>query len=206
MAVFLSEPGKQALRGAIETVEGRSSAELVIVVRAASGSYLHADLIAGIVGAMLTLAALLYLPVDFGLHSFLVDPPLLGLVFALFSWRLPPLRRLLTPRAQRDQRVLQAAQAAFFAKGVRRTSAATGILVYVSQLERRAEVVADHGVLAAVEAGPWQAAVAAIDERVAAGADAAAVAEAIIGLAALLEPALPRSEDDVNELADEVEG
>ncbi|MCA9701311.1 MAG: hypothetical protein KC431_27560 [Myxococcales bacterium] len=206
MAAFLSEHGKQALRGAIEAVEGRSSAELVIVVRAASGSYLHADLIAGILGGMLTLAALLYMPVDFGLHSFLIDPPLLGLVFALFSWRLPVLRRLLTPRGQRDQRVLRGAQAAFFSKGVRRTSGATGILVYISQLERRAEVVADHGVLAAVDGGSWKAAVAAIDARVAAGADAAAVAEAIIGLAEVLEPVLPRSEDDVNELADEVEG
>ena len=37
----------------------------------------------------------------------------------------------------------QGAWAAFFSKGVRRTSGATGILVYISQLERRAEVVAD---------------------------------------------------------------
>ena len=69
---FLSEAAKAALTGAIKAVEARSSAELVITVRAHSGSYLHADLIAAIVVGVATLAALLYLPVDFGLHSFVM--------------------------------------------------------------------------------------------------------------------------------------
>lgn len=202
---FLSEAAKAALTGAIKAVEARSSAELVITVRAHSGSYLHADLIAAIIVGVATLAALLYLPVDFGLHSFLIDPIVLGLVAGLFSWRLPGLRRLLTRAGQRDARVREAAQATFFAKGMRRTSAAVGVLVYVSLLERRVEVVADHGVLAVVPEDRWRASVAELDAIVGRGEDGVALAKAIEGLAELLEPCMPRSEDDVNELPDEVE-
>jgi uncharacterized membrane protein len=75
--------------------------------------------------------------------------------------------------------------------------------VYVAALERTAEVVADVGVTRAVAAAPWTAAIARVAESARRG-DAAAVATAVAALADVLAPALPRSADDVNELADEV--
>jgi len=47
--------------------------------------------------------------------------------------------------------------------------------------------------------------VAELDAIVGRGEDGVALAKAIEGLAELLEPCMPRSEDDVNELPDEVE-
>lgn len=204
MAAFLSEEAKSALTGAIKAVEARSSAELVIAVRAQSGSYLVADLSAAILTALAVLAALLYLPKGFDLYFFLVDPVVFGLLAGLACSRLPGLRRWLSPPKLRRAQVREAARATFYEKGVRRTSEAVGILVYVSLLERRAEVVADHGVLAAVDGRAWDEAVERIGARVRAGEDGVAVAQAIEALGDLLEPCLPRAEDDVNELADEV--
>ena len=109
------------------------------------------------------------------------------------------------PASARAARVQVGAQAAFFARGVRRTRQRVGILVYISLLERSAEVLADDGVIAEVPAEPWAEAVAAIVRQVGAGADGAAVAKAIEGLAPVLEGCLPRAEDDVNELPDEVD-
>jgi putative membrane protein len=204
MASFSSDEDKAALVAAIQAVEARTSAELVICVRRQSGSYLHADLLAGIAAAIAALACLLYLPVDFGLHAFLIDPILAGVVVALSCSRLPMLRRWLTRAAVREHAVQEAAHASFFAKGIRRTSDAIGILIYISALERRAVVVIDDGVARAVPEQDWRAAVLVLEASVHAGADARVVCKAIEALGEVLQPCLPRSEDDVNELSDEV--
>ncbi|KIG15977.1 hypothetical protein DB30_05031 [Enhygromyxa salina] len=204
MPAFSSEEDKSALVAAIKAVEARTSAELVICVRRQSASYLHADLLAGIVAATATLACLLYLPVNFGLHTFLIDPVVIGLAVGLLSSRALTLRRWLTRGSVRSHNVSQAAHATFFAKGIRRTTEAIGILLYISRLEGRAEVIIDDGVARAVPASDWRAAVEVIQGLVRTGAETRVVCKAIVALADVLEPCLPRSEDDVNELSDEV--
>lgn len=204
MPGFSSEEDKSALVAAIKAVEARTSAELVICVRRRSGSYLHADLLAGIVAGFAALVCLLYLPVDFGLHTFVIDPIVIGVVVGLLSSRMPPLRRLLTRACVREHNVREAAHATFFAKGIRRTTDAIGVLLYISRLERRAEFVVDDGVTRAVPEQDWRSAVALIEGLVKSDADTSVVAKAIEALANVLEPCLPRSEDDVNELSDEV--
>jgi putative membrane protein len=132
-----------------------------------------------------------------------VAPTGIGLLVGLATSITPWARRALTPRRKREAMVRTAARATFVEKGVAGTRERTGILVYVAVLERTAEVVADLGVTRAVAAEPWTAAIARVAESARRG-DAAAVATAVAALAEVLAPALPRSADDVNELADEV--
>ena len=203
---FLSEPAKQALTDAIKSVEARSSAEVVVAVRARAASYLHADLIAADIAAVATLAFLLFSSFEFPLWSFLVDPILAGLVVGVAASRVPMLRRLFTPELVRARWVARAAAATFCEKGVRQTRDRTGILVFIALTERRAVVVTDTGIDAAVPADLWQKATAAIDRAVQRGADGAQVAVHIEALGDVLEPVLERSPDDINELPDEICG
>ncbi len=203
---FLSDEAKQALSNAIKSVEARSSAEVVIAVRARAASYLHADLIAGIVAAIVTLAFLLFSSFEFPLWSFLVEPVIVGLVVGIAASRVPALRRLLTPERVRASWVERAAHATFFEKRVRQTRDRTGILVFIALTERRALVLIDTGVQDAVAGERWKAATAAIDEAIRNGADGLAVAARIEALGEILEPVLVHSADDVNELPDEVCG
>ena len=55
---FLTDEAKKALTEAVQEVEASTSAELVVAIRARSGSYLHADLIAGIAVGLAALAFL----------------------------------------------------------------------------------------------------------------------------------------------------
>ena len=123
---FLGDAATTALRDAISSIEARSSAELVVSVRARSAAYLHADILVGVVAALGALAFLLFSPWPFALHWFLIDPILVGGVCALAASRLPPIRRALTPRAERDGRVRAAAGAIFLEKGVHHTRGRTG--------------------------------------------------------------------------------
>jgi putative membrane protein len=200
---FLTDAAKAALLDAVRAVEARSAAEVVVAVRERSGSYLHADLVAGIVAANLVLFYQLFSPWEFSLPLIQVAPTGVGLLVGLATSITPWARRALTPRRTREAMVRTAARATFVDKGVAGTRERTGILVYVAVLERTVEVVADVGVTRAVPADRWAAATARVSQSARHG-DGAAVAAAVAGLTDVLAAALPRSADDVNELADEV--
>lgn len=201
---FLSDAAKQALTDAVRDVESRSSAELVVAVRARSGSYLHADLIAGILAALASLIGLLFSPWPFELIWFVIDPLLVGLLAGFAASRLPAVRRALTLRRVRRRNVDTAARATFVEKRVHGTTGRSGILLYISLLEREAAVIHDLGadILATTEG--WRHAVDGIEEGVRRGEDGAAIAARIRELGDLLAPALARGAHDVDELANEV--
>ena len=201
---FLSDAAKQALTDAVHFVESRCSAELVVAVRARSGSYLHADLIAGLLAALASLIALLFSPWPFELIWFVIDPLVVGLLAGLAVSRLPAVRRALTFRRVRRRNVLTAARATFVEKRVHGTTGRTGILLYISLLEREAAVIHDLGADTLATTEGWRHAVENIEEGVRRGDDGAAIAARVRELGDVLAPALARSADDVDELANEV--
>jgi putative membrane protein len=202
---FLTDATKKALSDAIRSVESASSAELVIAVRPSSGYYFHADLLAGLAAAFAVLAFLLWSPWTFGLAWFVADPLIAGALAAVATRRTPSLRRLLTPAAVRHRHVETAARSLFVEKRIHRTSGRTGILLYVSLLERDAAVVVDLGVETVSTTESWKEAVGGLLDAVHRGEDGAAVAHRVEALAAVLAPVLVHQPDDVDELADEVD-
>ena len=203
---FLTDEAKRALTEAVREVEASTSAELMVAVRARSGSYLHADLIAGIVVGFASLAFLLFSEREFGLLAFVVDTVLAGLLGGLIASRFPGLRRALTRPALRRRLAENAASRLFLEKRVHGTAGRTGFLLYVSVLEREAVVVNDLGLEALAASEPWQRAVGAIEAGVREGEDGVRIAEKVRALAHVCGPALPRAHDDVDELSNEVCG
>lgn len=201
---FLSDAAKQALTDAVRDVESRSSAELVVAVRARSGSYLHADLIAGILVALAGLTGLLFSPWPFALVWFVIDPLLAGILGALLASRLPAVRRALTLRRVRRSQVETAARSTFVEKGIHGTTGRTGVLLYISLLEREAAVIHDLGIRTLATTDGWRDAVGRIEDAVRRGEDGLAVAGLVRALGDLLAPAFVRSHQDVDELANEV--
>jgi putative membrane protein len=201
---FLTDAAKAALLSAVRDVEAKSRAEVVIVVRPASARYREAALTGALVGVFAALAVMLYSPWVFGLAWFLVDPALAGLLAGLAVHHSPFLVRRLTAAASRREAVHRAALATFVERGVTATRERTGLLLYVSLLERRAEVVADRGILAAVGPTTWARQVEALVAAVDSGANGETIAGHLRGLGEPLAQTLPVGDDDVNELPDEV--
>jgi putative membrane protein len=201
---FLTDAAQQALSDAVRDVESRCSAEVVVAVRPRSGSYLHADLIAGILAAVAGLLGLLFSPWPFDLVWFVVDPLLAGALGAFLASRLPAVRRALTFQRVRRRQVETAARATFVEKGVHGTSGRTGLLVYISLLEREAAVIHDFGVEPLATTEGWRVAVEEIEEAVRRGEEGVALAVLVRALGDVLAPALARGAQDVDELANEV--
>lgn len=201
---FLTDAAKKALSEAVRDVESRCSAELVVAVRALSGSYLHADLIAGILSALAALVALLFSPWPFELVWFVVDPLLAGAVGGFLASRLPAVRRALTFQRVRRRQVETAARSTFVEKGIHATTGRTGVLVYISLLEHEAAVIHDLGVETLATTDGWRLAVEEIEEAMRRGKDGVALAALVRTLGDILAPSLVRSAHDVDELANEV--
>jgi putative membrane protein len=201
---FLNDESKAALSEAVRAVESCSSAELVIAVRPWTGGYLHADLTFGILTGLAALAVLLFSPWVFAPIWCLIDPILIGGLAGLLGSRSARLRRAFTPWRERRRRVEAAARSTFVERRAHGTTGRTGILLYVSVLEREAAFVVDVGVEVLAATDGWMRAAGEIEQAVRNKEDGVAVAARICVLASLLGPALARSENDVDELPNEV--
>lgn len=122
------------------------------------------------------------------------------LVRAALSYR--PLRLALTPRATKARRVRARAMALFAASAEQRTVARTGVLLYLSLDERRAEIVADAAIHRLVAPDVWGEAMGALLPDLRAGRPGAGMAAAVARIGTVLAEHFPKTEDDVNELPD----
>lgn len=111
-------------------------------------------------------------------------------------------RIAVTPGATRTRRVRRQALALFRVGAERRTRGRTGVLIYLSVGERRAEIVADAAIHARVAEEVWAQAMAALLIEVRAGRPADGLIAAIAQVGTVLAEHFPREEDDVNELPD----
>lgn len=113
-----------------------------------------------------------------------------------------PLRRLLVPAPLRRARVHSAALEQFAALGLHRTRDRTGILLFASLGDHRAEVLADEGIYAVAPHDIWDKVVAKLIEGLKDDRPADGFVAAVELTGNILKACLPPREDDANELPD----
>ena len=199
---FLDDAARKGFKRAVETVEGASAVEVVIAVRHASGTYRHVNAIVGAIVAFAALGVMLFADHAFSLAAILVDPFVVGGLAAWLVELLPHLKRRLTPRSWRHVHVQRAARAAFVERGVHATTGRSGLLVYISWLEREVALIPDLGLARDLEAGVLERGEAELSRAMPNGA---AVATGVEALAPAMAHAMPHRADDVNELPDAID-
>lgn len=117
-----------------------------------------------------------------------------------FTWM--KLRMALTPASTKTRRVRRRAVELFRAGTEKRTRGRTGILIYLSLLEHRAEIVADEAIHSRVDPDMWGEAMAALIDGVKAGRPGEGMALAVEKIGDVLAQCLPPTLDNPNELPD----
>ncbi|MEP6635601.1 MAG: hypothetical protein ABJB97_02665 [Acidobacteriota bacterium] len=191
----------ETLAGCVAEIETTTDAELVIVVRARSGHYAHADYLAGTLLAFVGLLFLLFSPVDFHQYWVAIDVALFFALGAFLSSHSKAIRRLLTTERFRSAAVRQGAAAMFYEAGIANTAAEMGVLIYLSLFERRLELIADRGVLKALPPLEWNQCLFELSQA-GRDPDVATMLKALRDLGALLAKHLPATGDNPNELPD----
>ncbi len=190
-----------SLADCVKEIENSTAAELIIVVRGKSGNYAHADYLFGALVALIGLLLLLFLPVDFHTLWVPIEVAVLFIAGAYVCSRSKTLRRLLTTRKFREAAARTGAAAMFYEAGIANTSAELGVLIYLSILERRLELIADRGVLKAVPPREWNHSLFAL-KQAGRQPNPETFLTALRSLGALLGKHLPATEENPNELPD----
>lgn len=146
---------REALTNCVREIEKSTDAELVLIVRARSGVYRHADYLVGTLLAFIGLLFLLFSPFDFHRYWVAIDVALLFGIGVYVSSRSNAVRRLLTTEKFRASAVRTEAAAMFYEAGIANTNAEMGLLIYLSLLEHRLELIADRGILKNVPSLEW---------------------------------------------------
>jgi putative membrane protein len=128
----------------------------------------------------------------------------LKFTIALLILKWMPLRLFLTPAATKHRRVRRRAVTIFQAAASGRTTGRTGILIYLSLAERRAEIIADEAILKVTDDHTWGEAMAALLAEIRDGRVGDGICAAIERVGAVLAEHFPRSTDDLNEIPDKL--
>ena len=216
---LLSADDHARVTAAVEAAERDTAGEIVTAVAERSDGY-HDAALHWAVLAMLGVPALFALRPSWAMRvwgavadgwsdvpaaaPFVVTLILATLVFLLVRLLLAPmpLRLALTPGATKTRRVRRQALALFRVGAERRTRGRTGVLIYLSLEERRAEIVADAAIHGNVADDVWGDAMTAMLTQVRAGRAADGLIAAIALVGEVLAEHFPPEPHDVNELPD----
>ncbi len=219
---MLTSENRKRIAEAVSAAEAASAGEIVTIVTPQSDSYRDITLAWSATTAFLALA-LLELAPDFtlglieralGLWAHEWTPrAVLGIALTvavlgflamllLMAWR--PLRLLLTPAPIKAARVHARALTCFRIGAEGRTTGRTGILIYLSLAEHRAEIIADEAIASKVTPEVWGDAMLALLGPLREGRVGEGMVAAIAKVGAVLAEHLPRAADDHNELPDRV--
>lgn len=203
---MLTEKEREAVRRAVAAAEKGLGAEIVPCVFAQSSHYPEAVWAAGAAGAALACAALLlvdsFQPLWTPLSHQLLVIPTAGLLGAALGRWCSRTRRFFVGARQMERVVARRAKEVFFDRGVSKTKARDGVLLYLSLLERKAVILADEGVRAKVAADRWRPALEAVTRAAAEGRVADGLAAAVAKIAEVLRAAGFSGAASLNELGD----
>ncbi len=119
---------------------------------------------------------------------------------AVLGWK--PLRFMLIPPAIKSKRSRARAESLFTVSTDHRTVGRTGILLYLSMREHRAEIVADNAIVEKVQPEVWGDAMVALIDLVREGKPGEGMAEAVRQMGVVLTEHFPKSDGNDNELPD----
>lgn len=115
---------------------------------------------------------------------------------------IPSIKRALTPKSLKRERVHRAALEQFLSKGLHLTAGRTGVLIFASVGDRLAEVIADEGIYTKVKPEVWNEAVARLTDGMAAGRPADGFLSAIELCGGVLAEHFPPGTQNPNEIRD----
>jgi len=200
----LAPADRDALAKDVAAVEKRTVGEVVPVVLERSDRHPVASWIAGTAALGIGTAILWSFhvlesaPATFGaqLLCFLVG---FGLARAL-----PDFRRLFVSERRATEMAGEQATQEFFAAGLHRTQAETGVLVFVSLFEHRVIILGDRGIDAKVDTALWESACDAVLAGIRRGALREGLTEGLTKVGDVLTEHFPWEAGDEDEVANHV--
>ncbi|MEL0083339.1 MAG: TPM domain-containing protein [Gammaproteobacteria bacterium] len=204
---YLTAADLDRISQAVTEAEQRTSGEIVPMIVGQSDDYPGARWRLAIVTALLFgLVTALWLTARPGVGhlTWILWAEIPGLYIGYWLGGFSPILRPFLAAAKIDEEVHQRALQAFFSRELHATRDRTGILIMVSLLEHRLEILADSGINARVPADTWQQIIFDMLAQIKAGDLAEGFCTAIHECAEVLAREFPGSHDNPDEISNRV--
>jgi putative membrane protein len=198
---YFTDEEKEHIRQAVIAAESKTAGEIVPMLVTSSARYTEIELLGLIVGLFLGIIV----------EWLWSDPwgsplsnlwPVGGALAGFLAGRMPAVKRSFASNHRIAQAVHSLALASFTEHGLHHTREHTGILILVSLLEHRVEVLADRGINAKVKSETWQEIAKIISDGLRSNRGSDAFCQAIQRCGEILAAHFPRQPDDKDELPD----
>lgn len=200
---------QEKIAEAVHAAERVTSGEIVPFVVGQSDSYETAEWRAGTIFGLLAFLAAALLPYATGEWARFDAPAVAAATLltgggAMLAVRLiPAVKRLFAGSHLMTRRVEERAAEAFIGEEVFATEGRTGILIFLSMLERRVLIMGDAGIHSKVRQDDWHEIIALVVKAIRAGRPADGLVEAIRRCGNLLAAhGVARTAGDTDELSD----
>lgn len=214
----LSKKEKELIAEAVSKAEKNTSGEIAVVVAKQSCDYAIYELtFAVIVGLIFMVLSLIFFSkIDalimnsFWSNSPVITPSVIGLgtfviiTICYFLANISVVDRLIIPKSVKEEKVKEKAQLSFVEYGVSKTRDRTGVLIFISNLEKKVLILADSGIAEIYPNESWQKQVNSIITGIKSNNFGAELTKVITEIGQVLAKNFPAKDDDTNELANHV--
>ncbi len=201
---FFTDEEKEHIRLAVASAEAGTSGQIATMVVAESDSYLEARFL-----GVMFLSGLLALVVSIIIRhvtiwSYIPLAFLLGIPTMFLFVHFPRLKLAFVGRKRLNEAVRNRAVKAFYEKGLYRTMDETGVLIFISLLERKVWILGDRGINVRIRPESWGSLAAELAIGIREGHACSALCSVISSCGGELARHFPKRADRGNELPDEV--
>ena len=203
---FLTSAEQIKIDETIRNLEQNTSGEILVLIVPGSDDYVVAAAWASMgitIPMALSLSAVIGPAFWLSAANMWVFLSLMAVLFpALFliMRRSPAITRFLVSKDEMEQNVEEEARSRFFSEGLFRTKDATGVLIFISLLERQAHIIGDRGIDAVTSQEEWKEILNRMTAGIRSGNPGASIVEAVEKIGNLLTRRLPPGADDVDEV------
>jgi putative membrane protein len=201
---FFTAEERERLRAVTQEVESRTIGEIVVMVVERSDHYVEAEVLGGVLLASLLSLIVTLLYFHSSIWSYV---PLSFLFFFpcrfLFQ-RIGVLKRLFIGIRRKEEAVRLRAERAFFEKGLYKTKKNTGVLFFLSLLERKVWILADKGIYEKMNQESLNRFANEVSRGIREGRACEALSQAVEEIGVLLSRHFPITPGDTDELPDNV--
>lgn len=204
---YISDEDIQKISVAVGHAEEKTDGEIVPVIVQRSSTVRHVPLtLSLIILLMLVIAEFPYADMLW-VKPWIYAWPFLIIAIYYISYaiaKIPWVQKILVPERDEVEQVHQRAHLEFYLNKINETKHRTGILIFISVMEKKAVILADEGISSKLPADVWNDVLAKLGEQLKKGNWGFGFTEAIESCGHHLKTHFPRSADTTNELKNQL--
>jgi putative membrane protein len=201
---FFKREELERITKTIHEVESHTIGEVAVMVVDSSDHYIEAEILGGIFLASLLSLVMTTLNFHSSIWAYISLSFMLFFPSKYLFDKIPVLKTAFMGVKRKETAVMQRAERAFYEKGLYKTKKNTGVLFFLSLLERKVWILADKGIYEKINQETLNKFAKSVSQGIRDGRACDALCEAIRESGALLSNHFPVTPDDTDELSDEV--